>query len=178
LHVYEDLNDKIPLIIDGGTIEYGLESTVIDCTDGLSTILRPGSVTKEMLQLVILDVTYSKETAEIRSPGMRHQHYAPQAPIILFIGEPNKTAVAIAQYANQYPSTAIIWHTGELGSDVTLQHRLPQAADEAAPMLFGTLRALDRQNPSRILVQGYDTSGIGAAVMNRLEKAASKIIVV
>ena len=174
-HVLEDLNGKISLIIDGGTIEYGLESTVIDCTEDTPIILRPGSITEEMLRLIIPDITASKETGAVRAPGMKYQHYAPEAPVILFTGEASLTAVAISSYAGKNKNCAILWHTGNF-IDSPLRHRLPEDPEKAVPKLFAALRALDKQGPAQILVQGYDKSGIGTAIMNRLEKAALEII--
>ncbi|MCA9361805.1 threonylcarbamoyl-AMP synthase [Candidatus Kaiserbacteria bacterium] len=177
-HVAADLHGKIPLILDAGTIEYGLESTVVDCTTTPPVILRPGSITKEVLHAVLPDIGTADTTQPHRSPGMKYRHYSPAAPVILFTGEPDATAHAIETYVTKHhnETVAILWHSGGTRRP-TFAKQLPAASERAAPRLFAALRALDELRPAAILVQGYSTTGLGAAIMNRLEKAASNIIV-
>ncbi len=176
-HVLDDLNGKIPLILDDGHIEYGLESTVVDCTSNIPTVLRPGSITLEMLKEIIPQTYDAKETDSTRSPGMKYRHYAPEAPIMLFVGEPVITSKAIQDYLMDIETNtvSIIWHTGDF--DVQPKNfKLPTRAREAAPLLFETLRKADAPSVARIIVQGYSTNDVGAAIMNRLQKAAHEII--
>ncbi|MEH6956774.1 L-threonylcarbamoyladenylate synthase, partial [Neobacillus drentensis] len=89
-HVLDDLNGKIAGVIDGGATGIGVESTVIDCTEAIPVILRPGGVTKEQLKAVIgevrVDAALTDEAARPKAPGMKYQHYAPNAPLYMVSG--------------------------------------------------------------------------------------------
>src|SRR4051812_17155101 len=89
-HVLDDLNGKIAGVLDGGATGVGVESTVLDCTEEIPVILRPGGVTKEQLEIVIgevhLDAALSDEASKPKAPGMKYQHYAPNAPLHLVDG--------------------------------------------------------------------------------------------
>ncbi len=176
-HVEEDLQGRVSLIIDGGEIEYGLESTVVDCTSNKPTILRPGSITIEELRRIIPETQSSNSKTTIRSPGTKYRHYAPEIPITLFVGSPQNTAKAISESVTKHGenSVVVLWHTGKFSS-LSHNYRLPKNTYEAAPLLFHTLRTADIPKAKRILIQGYKTEEMGVAIMNRLEKAATKII--
>lgn len=179
LHVYEDLSGRIPLIIDDGPVEYGLESTVVDCTTEPPIILRPGSITLEQLRSVIPEIAIAEPDGPHRSPGMKYRHYSPAAPVIVFIGDPRKTAVAMEQYQFKHKeqTLGIIWHTG-INPTAKLQYQLSFQPELASPKLFFALRSIDENHPDAILVQGFDQKQTGVAIMNRLKKAASTLIVV
>lgn len=83
-HVLEELDGAIPLILDDGTIEFGLESTVIDCTSSIPTLLRPGSITKEQIEEVVGPVNVAGDLEKPASPGMKYKHYSPSTPVLLF----------------------------------------------------------------------------------------------
>lgn len=178
-HVIDDLEGRVPMIIDGGEIEYGLESTVLDCTTPNPIVLRPGSVTIEDLRKIVPQTETFSSTLEMnnKSPGMKYRHYAPEVPITLFIGRPKDTAKAIQKYIKSNPeeSIVVLWYEGDFAS-IPHNYRLPTNTYEAAPLLFHTLRTADIPEAKRILIQGYDTEEMGAAIMNRLEKAATTII--
>lgn len=176
-HVLEDLSGRIPLIIDGGPSTYGIESTVIDCTTDPFVILRPGSITYEQLKEVVPDILPRSNETTSRSPGMKYRHYSPAAPVILFNGTTEATATAIQKYLQEHEkeSVALIWHNGDITNDIE-KRKLSHKSKEAAPRLFETLRSLDETHPDIILVQGYEETNLGAAIMNRLRKAASIII--
>ena len=83
-HVYDDLKGEVPLILDGGECRYGIESTVLDLTTDIPTILRPGAITLEMLQEIIGDVSVNGQVIKIaKSPGMKYTHYAPKCECIV-----------------------------------------------------------------------------------------------
>lgn len=176
-HVQEDLGGKIPLIIDGGDIQFGLESTVVDCTAEPPVVLRPGSVTFEVLRLVAPDIEVASESEPARAPGMKYKHYSPNIPVILFTGEPAKTSAAMHQYLAEHKkgSCSVLWHSDDF-SKYPHNYRLSVNPDEAAAQLFHTLRLADKDEVEHILVQCYGQSGVGTAIMNRLEKAASETI--
>lgn len=176
-HVFTDLQGRIPLIIDGGPSTFGLESTVVDCTTIPFVILRPGSITYEQLREVVPDILPRSTDTAPRSPGMKYRHYSPTAPVILFIGEPHATHAGMQRYLEKHPSesVAIMWHFGRSMENM-VNYQLSSEPEEAAPRLFATLRSLDETRPDVILVQGYNESGLGAAIMNRLRKSATTII--
>lgn len=104
-HVAEDLDGKIDMILDGGSVNIGVESTILDMTCVPPMILRPGAVTKEMLEEVIgevrMDQTLISENSSQapKAPGMKYRHYAPKAQMILIEGKPSDTVLAIKQLA-------------------------------------------------------------------------------
>tara|TARA_B100002051_G_scaffold147570_1_gene139677 strand:- start:42951 stop:43952 length:1002 start_codon:yes stop_codon:yes gene_type:complete len=172
-HVLEDMDGQIPLILDGGPIEYGLESTVIDCTQKQPVILRPGSITLEMIQELLPNVRNVEAGDKAVSPGMKYRHYATEAPIILYRGSTKDTAAALIKHTNDH-KTAILYHTAKL-TESDLIIRLPANPFEAGPEIFNLLRTIDRQSVDKIVIQGYSYEDMGHAIMNRLEKAASDI---
>jgi L-threonylcarbamoyladenylate synthase len=175
-HVLADLDGKIPMILDAGSIEYGLESTVVDCREKKPVVLRPGSITLEMLQACAPSTRLALNTEELRSPGMKYKHYAPLTPVILFTGPDSKTEMAIKKYLKDIRGDAVVlWHSGNF-EYLEQNYKLSSNPYEAAPQLFSTLREADLLTSKTIIIQGYSTDDIGAAIMNRLQKAATEII--
>ena len=110
-HVYEDMDGRIPLIIDGGESDVGVESTVVSLTGDTAVVLRPGGITPEMIAAVLgtCEVADSvmrplREGEEAPSPGMKHKHYAPKAPMTLYAGEKEKVAAYICQEYDLLPA--------------------------------------------------------------------------
>ncbi len=169
-HVMADLGGRIPLVLDGGRATEGLESTVVDCTTTSPTILRPGSITAEQLTAVIGDVQSAGVHATERSPGMKYRHYATTAPLRLFTSERELIATLAAPERPQ--PLGVISHTSlSLPDNV---HLIALGSDPviAAPRLYDALRTLDTHAPAAIWIVGYPETGIGAALMNRIKKAA------
>lgn len=178
MHVYHDLHGKIPLILDGGATGIGLESTVLDFTTAVPTILRPGGVTKEMLEKVIGQVNESKLTDAVeapRAPGMKYAHYAPDAPVYLIEASIQKVQQAIEQIHNDQKKVALIatesFHLTKADYYFSLgqEHQL----EDAAHLLYEALRSCDETDANIILVPTFTKKGVGTAIMNRLEKAAN-----
>ena len=171
-HVQEELGGVIPLILDGGAIEFGLESTVIDCTTSVPTMLRPGSVTQEQIEEAIGPVRVADEAEKPASPGMKYKHYSPQTPVILFT---TPEALPAALLARPHKS-CVIYHTEaltELGdASIPISHNPTDAAAE----LYSVLRQADTLGCDAIYIETFKKTGVGAAIMNRLEKAASDFI--
>lgn len=178
-HVYEDLQGRIPLILDGGTTGIGLESTVLDVTVHPPTILRPGGVTKEMLEEVIGEVFQPTQKDEQldstpKAPGMKYTHYAPEAPVYLI--ENNRTQIeqAVKKLKNDGHIVALLAPSNY--SDVCTDYFFPygdeEDKDQMAAKLYEDLRACDKTNATIILATTTTTEGVGAAIMNRLNKAA------
>lgn len=188
--VQEDLDGKIAMILDGGDCEIGVESTVVDCTVAVPTILRPGGITYEMLVTLMgridVDPGLSGDSQVIpKSPGMKYRHYAPVAPVLLFEGQPETVRQALAQQV--LVSTTQNKKVGLLICDEWQSLMPPVTAvatygslnrpDEVASGMFEALRSFDATPVDIILAQGIAEQGIGRAVMNRLRKAAGNQIV-
>jgi L-threonylcarbamoyladenylate synthase len=182
-HVIEDLKGKIPLILDGGNADIGLESTVIDLSTKIPTLLRPGKISLEQLRKAIGRVEVSpsvtgKKASQgtVKSPGMKYRHYSPKAKVILVCGQKSKTTQRISALLNQLKSSgkapAAIGRARFPGHN-TFFHSTPQSL---ARGLFREFRELDKKGIDVIIVQGVDEKGIGLALMNRLRKAASRVI--
>lgn len=182
--VFEDMDGRVPMILDGGECDIGLESTVISLTDERARILRPGGITPEMIERVLggvdVDPTALKPLAEgqiARSPGMKYRHYAPKGKLILIDGAPENVKAALrARYAEEearghkvcllLPESMIPDFPNaraySLGGDLS----------EASHRVFAALRQLDRDEIEVAFCQTFDTRGIGLALMNRLDRAA------
>jgi L-threonylcarbamoyladenylate synthase len=185
-HVLEDMAGRIPLILDGGPCSVGLESTVVDMTREIPLVLRPGGVTPEMLSRVVGPVTTAPsilkplapgETAP--SPGMRHRHYAPRGTLTLVSGKPENVCAAIIKLydeAAQKESVCIFSlseHVSKYGSRYVLDIGSLQHPEEMANRLFDLLRRMDREGVGCIFSEVVEANGLGLAIMNRLNRAAS-----
>lgn len=192
-HVWQDLEGKIPLILDAGNTAYGLESTVLDLTGEIPVILRPGGVTREQLSAelgrVEADLAGDRDgpgLARPKSPGMKYRHYAPSGEIILLEGELEEKADKIAQYLNNRKTGKKVALLCMQETFDILKAKIKQQPDllyffgsqkkpgEAASHLFAGLRLCDQQGIDIILAEGMPSEGIGLAFMNRLHKAAGK----
>lgn len=183
-HVYDDLSEKIPLILDGGPCHFGVESTVIDLRGSKIRVLRPGGITREELscflgQDVILAADLKEEKA--LAPGMKYRHYAPRQNVYIFnftdkISVLNQ-ALAVADNEKIALITA---RDSKIESDFrnkkiellrVFNHSQPE---EMAQKLFDLLRRIDADpNIKKIYIEELETGGIGEAVMNRISKAAA-----
>ena len=186
-HVYEDMDGRIPLIIDGGESDVGVESTVVSLTGDTAVVLRPGGITPEMIAAVLgtCEVADSvmrplREGEEAPSPGMKHKHYAPKAPMTLYAGEKEKVAAYICQEYDLLPAgDALILAAHDhlpLYGDRKLFDLGPDAAS-AAHALFAALRHADHLGVRRVFSEAYPEEGVGLALMNRMARAAGFDIV-
>jgi len=191
-HVLDDLSGRIEVLIDGGEIGYGVESTVLDLTTDPPTVLRPGPTTVEELRKVVGEVEVHPiakaevpiEVAIARSPGMKYRHYAPAAKVVVVEGplegiirkvqelvdaqrKPGKKVgvMAMEETAPKYRADVV---------KVVGGHRDPRAV---AKNLFKVFRELDAEGVNFVVAEGLEPTGIGLAVMNRLRKAAGYNIV-
>ncbi len=181
--VLEDMDGLIAGLIDGGSCEIGVESTVVDTTAPVPVILRPGGITKEMLEDVLgaveIDPALSGNTEfKPKAPGMKYRHYAPQAPMYLFIGPeaPGQMKKAIDKCLVSGQKIGIM-----AGGDVADKFRensnlvirnWRENPVLLAENLYSWLRSFDHEKVSIILAQGVAESGLGLALMNRMRKAA------
>ena len=180
-HVYEDMRGRIPLILDGGPCQVGVESTVADLTGTMPCVLRPGAVTAEDIAKVVGDCTVAesvmrplKEGEAAPSPGMRHRHYAPKAKMTVYIGDDPAVARAICAVYDRSENAAILAHTEAMplyGDRRVFD--LGDTPEEGARLLFQRLREMDEAGCALILAQGWKPEGKALAVMNRMARAAA-----
>mgnify|MGYP000875666620 CR=1 FL=1 len=183
-HVAEDLGDKVDLILDAGMAAIGLESTVIDVSSGEPTLLRPGAVTVEDLEQILGPIkvanAHPSPDQPVRSPGLKYTHYAPRAPLYLYLGEPKAVVQAQLQSLSELKSEGK--NVGILTYD-EYRDQFPAAnvfslgcytqPAEAAQRLYQLLRRFDEQEVDIILAHGYpSTAGLRLALQNRLVRAA------
>ncbi|MBQ2700257.1 MAG: threonylcarbamoyl-AMP synthase [Clostridia bacterium] len=186
-HVWDDMNGRIPMILDGGSCQVGVESTVLDVTCNPPCILRPGGVTKEMLETVLPEVTVAgsvlrplEKGEKALSPGMRYQHYAPQGELTLVSGSDEKALPLMNQLYDEAlargESCCLMVFEETLSAVAGRraqslgQHRHPE---QMAERLFDLLRQMDKLGVARIYSQVVDPHGLGLAIMNRLGRAAA-----
>ncbi|MDO9574136.1 MAG: L-threonylcarbamoyladenylate synthase [Candidatus Contubernalis sp.] len=183
-HVLEDLAGRIEFLLDGGPCTVGLESTVLDLTQEVPLLLRPGGVTLEQLRQTLGEVQvlnplgYKDEAPP--SPGLKYRHYAPRAPMFLVEGEPTRVVKEIQKICRENRLKG-----RRVGLLVTEENRAHfraevvevlgcrRSPEEMASRLFDSLRRLDATGVDLILAETFEETGIGLALMNRLRKAAS-----
>lgn len=192
-HVWQDMNGKIEMILDGGAVGIGVESTIIDVSGDNPMILRPGAVTEEMASEVIgkevsLDpaIVSGPLKADVRpkAPGMKYRHYAPKADLTLIegeqepvIGEINRLVqekilegfrvgiICTEETKDRYPK-GVVCSMGIRAKEETLAHNL-----------YGVLRKFDDMEADYIYSESFSASHLGQAIMNRLTKAAGYRII-
>jgi len=190
-HVIEDMSGKVDVIIDAGNANVGLESTVLDLTVDPPMILRPGGVTPRQLMKVIgkVDVDPALQNRENvslkpRSPGVKYTHYSPKAQVIVVEGGLDRVVAEINILVKAYKQKGL--RVGVLATEQTKTcfagAEVISAGSRAKPEtiasnLFNTLREFDKRGVDLILAEAVESSGIGLAVMNRLNKAAGYNII-
>ena len=171
-HVFDDMNGRIDAIIDGGSCTVGLESTVIDVTEDIPKLLRPGGVTYEQLCDVLGTVikNYEFKDGEVpKSPGVKYKHYAPKAEVFVIKGDMVKY---INFTCNKYEKIGVLCHNKyNLPKNCIIKY-MGDNPDEYANTLFSNLRDFDEENVNVIFAEDIDDKGINLAVSNRLYKAA------
>lgn len=190
-HVAEDMAGRIDMLIDGGDVGIGLESTILDMTTEPPMLLRPGFITKAMLERVIgkvqIDPSLAEDACEAvrpKAPGMKYRHYAPRAELTIVEGELSRVAAEINRLADekrrQGYRTGIIAteETKELygGEDVRVIGTR-QDEETIARHLFAVLREFDEIGAEYIFSEAFSKEDLGQAIMNRLIKAAGHRII-
>ncbi|MEM4239606.1 MAG: L-threonylcarbamoyladenylate synthase [Candidatus Woesearchaeota archaeon] len=176
MHVYEDLKGKIPLIIDGGSTDIGVESTIVSLA-GKPRLLRPGKITIEQLQKFLPDIEIvTKAVKKPLAPGMKYRHYSPKTPVVLVLKPTaRKIAGLVKKEQGKGKKVGLLcagrYHAG--AERVIIIGKTPEAF---AKRLFEALRWLDSQKLDVIIAEGLPEKGFGHAVMNRLRRAASRVI--
>lgn len=190
-HVINDLSGKIDMIIQDDTVEIGLESTIVDVSEAVPTILRPGYITQEMLENVVGKVEIDpaiqgslKEGIVPKAPGMKYKHYAPNADITIVEGEAKK----VFDYINtnvklkleEGKSVAVMTteeskHNYKYGEIVSVGNKDDELS--VARNLYAILRDFDKNKVDCVYSESFENVNSGQAVMNRLIKAAGHKIV-
>ena len=181
-HVFEDMQGKIPLILDGGDCTVGVESTVLSVTGDIPVILRPGKVTQQDIAAVAGDCKVAdsvmrplRENESAPSPGMKHRHYAPEGKMTIVQGRNEAQVVSLlkAMYDENENACILCRENLMTAFDERRVFSLGNTPEDTARILFAALRDMDDMKVSRILCQGWDTGGVGLAVMNRMARAAA-----
>ncbi|MCR5521878.1 MAG: threonylcarbamoyl-AMP synthase [Lachnospiraceae bacterium] len=191
-HVIEDLSGRIDMIIDAGASQIGLESTIVDLTCEPALILRPGFITKEMLETLIPDIGFDKavsgkpgdEKAPPKAPGMKYRHYAPKGDLVIYSGNESDVINRIKEETEKELAkgsrVGILVCDEEAGAfkklfgdSVTIKTLGSRDnEEEIASVLFAKLREFDGEGTEKIFSQALSDGGLGSAIMNRLMKAA------
>lgn len=189
-HVAEDMNGKIDMIIDGGEVGIGVESTIVDMSGETPMVLRPGYINKKMLTEAIGEVTADPalfsvaENVRPKAPGMKYRHYAPRADMVIvegteenvvsFINEKVREAVRAGKKAGVIASdeTAGRYCEGTIRSMGSRKDEL-----SISKRLYSVLREFDSLGADTIYSEAFDTPEMGQAIMNRLVKAAGHQII-
>lgn len=188
-HVIDDMQGRIEAIIDGGSCEIGLESTIVKIEDdGSLILLRPGKITVDELACVAPVSLADAVTDRLRegevalSPGMKYRHYAPDAPLVLldggiddilsYIREENKTKVAILCYTDDRDLIAKSIPTADI---FVLGAR--NNINEQAHHLFAILREADKHSYDKIYAPLPSREGVGLALYNRMIRAAAHTVI-
>ncbi len=183
-HVYQDMRGKIPLILEGGSCRFGVESTVIDISDGKPVILRPGAVTAEMIECAVKSVAVDPHVlspivgdSAVRSPGMKYRHYAPKARLTVYTGDEQSV---IRMVCDQYDRAlgngdkpVILGFDGRTyGNRRVFSLGDRDQPEIAANRLFSALRRMDDEGITVGLGEAVSLEGMGMAFMNRIGRAA------
>lgn len=188
-YVLEDMDGRIDMVIDGGEVGIGLESTIVDLTVEPAEILRPGYVSRDMLQEVLgrveTDKACSGESEQTpRAPGMKYRHYAPNGDMTIVSGKKENVAAYINRQTELAKSEGK--RSGVIATDETaagyradIVKSVGSRTDElsAARHLYTILREFDEEGAEAIYSEAFEGDGIGEAVMNRLLKAAGYHII-
>ncbi len=161
--VYEDLNGRIECILQGDPTEIGLESTVVDCTEETPILLRTGAISIERLREVVPEVRLAatNENELNRSPGLRHRHYTPKAKVVIVEAGLEPDDVSNSAYIGLDAPT---WKAEK--------SVVCRSVEDYARRVFAFFRECDQAGIERIFCQRVDEVGIGAALMDRLRRAA------
>ncbi len=190
-HVAEDLSGKIAMILDGGPVGIGIESTIIDLTEEKPMILRPGYITPEMLsevlqEEVVIDpgIIAADDTRKPKAPGMKYKHYAPKAEMIIVDGAQDAVIAKIneltaAKRAEGKKVAVIATDETKERYDAQIILSMGRRSDEdaIAQHLYKILRKCDELDVGEIYSECFQTPRIGQAIMNRLLKAAGHTVI-
>lgn len=186
-HVMEDLQGRIDMIIDGGQVGIGIESTILDMTEEIPVILRPGYITKEMMEQIIGTVKIDpallenspESTIVAKAPGMKYRHYAPKGQLTIVEGEMERVITWINQALREHQKagqkTAVIAteeSKSKYNTEFVFSIGSRQTEGSIAAGLYDILREMDHVGAEVIYAESFAQDRLGYAIMNRLLKAA------
>lgn len=190
-HVALDMDGRIPMILDGGPVGIGIESTIVDLSEETPMILRPGYITKEMLEETLGEevridpgIIASDSTRKPKAPGMKYKHYAPKADLVLVEGETGRVIETINRLVAEKQGTGK--KVGVIATDETcagyradfvVSIGAREDEDAIARHLYKILREFDDMEVDAIYSESFATPRIGQAIMNRLLKAAGHQVI-
>lgn len=188
-HVADDMDGVIPMILDGGAVGIGIESTIVDLTEAVPTILRPGFITKEMLEEVVGEVQIDRglsadSKTPPKAPGMKYRHYAPRAELMIVEGSSKSVIEKINSFAKENEEKGIA--TGIIGTAETVScypmgivKSIGTRSDELSisSHLYSILREFDESDAEVIYSESFEEGAMGSAIMNRLLKAAGHKVI-
>ena len=193
IHVREDLDGKIDMIIDGGAVGIGLESTIVDMTENVPVILRPGAVTKQMIAEVTGEVIFDPAIMSAagdrkpKAPGMKYRHYAPRAKMIVFRGDVAKVTDRINRELREYccnggyrPEEIGILAAEETADGYSVGQVVTAGSRRKGTVgkyIYGALRKFDELSVRLILAESFYGLAQEEEIMNRLLKAAGQCVV-
>lgn len=186
--VIEDMDGRIDAIIDGGDCNIGIESTVLDLSEDIPRILRPGFYTKEILEKywpnIEMDLSLKEKSATPKSPGQKYKHYAPNATIEVLIGDDEDFRKEVLNLLDEYSDKKIglmvfdddkeTFNNKNIESIVYMGSK--DDLSYMAKILFDSFRKMDDNNIEHIIVRGVEEEDFGLSIMNRLKKASSQNI--
>ncbi len=177
--IFDELNNKVDCIIDGGNTDIGLESTVVRVIDNKVKILRPGKITKEQLEKQGFNVEIDnnvfnkiKENDIVLSPGMKYKHYAPNKKCLLIYSDDNKKFIEKVHELEKESNILVVCknnNTKYFENTIAMGNTL----EEISHNIFTILRQVDKTNASLVVIEGVNKEGLGLAIMNRLIRACS-----
>ncbi len=168
-HVEEDLGGRIDMVLEGGRCRVGVESTVLDLSRKTPLVLRPGGLTREMIETVLGPVEmFNRTTTSPTAPGQLEMHYSPRKALHIVDD--------LSSVPGRETAGALIYRDGSKGSDYAFSEVLSSSGSplEAASRLFTALHSLDQKKISCIYAEKVPEEGIGRAVMDRIYKASEK----
>ena len=187
-HIIRDMDGRVDGILVGGSCNYGVESTIVDLSGDVAMVLRPGSITLEMLGEVLgqvnLDPSLKNKDDNIRAkaPGMKYKHYSPQAQVyIVRAGDQEDFARRVDELcldnAKKGLKTGVLTRSSDQHPYQAQVFDLGESDAEVAKNLFDSLISLDRESIDIAYVPYFEEKGLGVAIMNRLKKAAGYRII-
>lgn len=191
-HVIEDLDGRIDIIIDGGSPDIGIESTIVDASGSKAVILRPGYITKDMLKDVLCDVSTDPAIEGIlpqkdivaKAPGMKYRHYAPKGQLLIVEGSPDRVARKINSLVSEKDTEG--YKTAVIATDETKDKYkcniiksigTRKSENSISASLYNILREMDYMEVQYIYSESFGAGILGGAVMNRMLKAAAGHII-
>lgn len=187
-HVVKEMSGRVSGIIMGGDCDFGLESTVVDFSEDKPMILRPGSITKEMLEKVLGDVSIDpslskkEDNIKAKAPGMKYKHYSPNAQVYIVKGEENNVIVKMNELSKknhaENKKTGIMCMSKDVDKfECDYIVDLGKDYDEVASNLFDALIKMDEAKMDIVYSVYFESCGVGQAIMNRLLKSAGYRII-